>query len=160
MSKKIGCALLVLLLVFVCVYGCAGGGIGPRDTKATVDGKMISANEIIKEIDGSPTEFYYNYAEKEVKVTGTVESVKIAYITMFSQNVKVYKVFLQEGWVAHLEFSDNPKIANLKPGDKVTIVSRMSVYDGSVGYIEIENIGITSIGGVRTYTDNSIVTIH
>ncbi len=157
--KKIISVLMVFSIIVMCLSGCGDSApsIGPKDTKANVNGEMISANEIIKEINDDATEFYYNYAEKPVEITGTVEYADLITTTLFSRSVVVYEITLAEGWKAIFVYP-NETAASIESGDNVTIVSKMDKYDPANEYIYLENIRFSGTGSNTQYNDKSTIT--
>lgn len=156
--KKLTSVVIVLAMFCFVLCGCSGlKGDDPKDAKATVNGKQLSANEIIEETKDDPMAFYNNYAEKKVEVTGTVKSVSEIYTTILSREVKVHIVVLEEGWGAKLLIADNPDLENIRVGDSVTITSRMELYDSANEYISLEDIAISGTGSNSKYSDKSTI---
>jgi|GEM_PF-5147095 len=161
MAKKSISLLMVLGMICCFFVGCGDEEYapGPRDTKAKVAGEMISANEIIEKIGGDATEFYYNYAEREVEVTGTVESSDLITETIFSREVVVYMVTLEEGWTVMLVYP-NEIASTIEIGDTVTIQSRMDRYDPTTKNIRLENLSFSGTGSNTRYNEKSIIIKH
>ena len=155
--KKWLCLLMAAMLcVSLCGCGNQNKKEGPKDAKMNVDGEWVSANEILAKVKDDPTDFY-GYVEREVEITGTVEKIETGYITIMSQSVNVYKVWLKEGWCAHMTIPDHPEMEDIQAGDIVTICSRMDMFDMANECIVVENIAISGTGSHATYSDDATI---
>ena len=132
-------SLLLALVVCLSLWAC---GNDPKDTKAIVtncDGvtEAVSANELIALAFENTAKFqaYYDYAD--VTISGTVESVSLAF-DLGPKNLKEdgYFITLEEGWVIGVLASGHEEVIDFSKGDRITVTSKIQYCSGEYVYLE------------------------
>ena len=155
--KKLASMLLVLCLM-VGLCGCVGSDA--KETKMTVvdnngESVQISASEILEIHQSNGVQFNSKYYLAHAYVTGKVQSINYSFTSVYSREVEVYTITLEEGWQVEVLKADHAEVENLNVGDTITIQSVIQTAAGV--YVTMRDIGVTGTGSNAKYKDHTII---